>query len=72
MPVRSIYCATRTSSNPPFRRQKDHLSPSRTRPILSKAAAARVVKEVEKDGGKLTSTVVRRHVDKELGVSTGN
>ena len=38
----------------------------------AKAVAARVVKEVEAGGKKkLTSTLVRKHVDKELGVKRG-
>jgi hypothetical protein len=34
----------------------------------AKAVAARVIKEVEQNGGKLTSTLVRKHVDEALGV----
>jgi len=35
----------------------------------AKAVAARVLKEVEKGNGKLTSTIVRKHVDEALGTN---
>ena len=37
----------------------------------AKAVAERVLKAVEKDGGKLTSTIVRKHVDEEMGIKRG-
>jgi len=38
-------------------------------PNLAKSVAGTIVKEAEKDGKKLTSGLVRKHVDQRLGVS---
>lgn len=41
-------------------------------PAKQKAVAAKVIREVEKSEVKLTASLVRKHVDKELGVERKN